>query len=384
MQNNIPLQEYNSDSSNNFGGKLEMIQVQAKFLYYDKIVSHLSRDKIIPNLLVSVGNRTEPEDNKPKDLIMTAESSKALSISANDNSLKTTEEVTLQILLLCQFGVGTVANVFLLLHNVSPVFTGSQQRPAQVILSHMAVANALILFLTIFPNKIMTFAQRYHPTDLKCKLEFFTRLVVRSSNLCSTCVLSIHQFVTVVPVNRGKFILRGSVPNLASYSCYSCWFFSILNNIYIPIKVTGPQITDNNSDYKNKLFCSTSGFSIGIVFLRFVHDATFMSIMVWTSVSMVLLLHRHRQRMQHILTAHQDHRGQAETRATHTILMVVVTFIDFYLLNFICIIFQNFLIDSRLFMRHVGELLDAGFPTISPLLLIFRDPKDPCSVLLSC
>src|SRR5512142_550508 len=109
-----------------------------------------------------------------------------------------------------------------------------------------------------------------------------------------------------------------------------------------------------------------------------------MSIMVWTSVSMILLLHRHRQRMQHILTPNQNPRGQAETRATRTILMLVVTFVSFYLLNCICIIFQTFFIDSRLFVRHVGEVFVASFPTISPLLLIFRDPKDPCSVLFSC
>ncbi|XP_028639829.1 vomeronasal type-1 receptor 4-like, partial [Grammomys surdaster] len=235
-----------------------------------------------------------------------------------------------------------------------------------------------------FPNNMMTFSLRFSPNDLKCKLEFFSRLVARSTNLCSTCVLSIHQFVTVVPVNRLKVTLRSSAPNVASYSCYSCWFFSVLNNIYIPVKVTGPWNTDNSSDSKSKLFCSNSGFSVGIVFLRFAHDATFMSIMVWTSVSMVLLLHRHRQRMQHILTTNQNPRGQAETRATHTILMLVVTFVSFYLLNFICVIFQNFLIDSRLFMRHVSEVFIAGFPTVSPLLLIFRDPKDPCSGLLSC
>jgi vomeronasal1 receptor len=99
---------------------------------------------------------------------------------------------------------------------------------------------------------------------------------------------------------------------------------------------------------------------------------------------MVLLLRRHRQRMQHILTPNQDARGQAESRATNTILMLVVTFVSFYLLNFICIIFQTFFIDSRLFVRHVGEVFVASFPTISPLLLIFRDPKDPCSVLFSC
>ena len=230
----------------------------------------------------------------------------------------------------------------------------------------------------------MAFTPRNPPTDLKCKLEFFTRLVARSTNLCSTCVLSIHQFVTLVPVNRGKLILRASISNLVSYSCYSCWFFSVIINIYIPIKITGPQISDNNNDSKSTLFCSTSGFSLGIVFLRFAHDTIFMSIMVWTSVSMVLLLHRHRQQMKHILTPNQNPRGQAETRATHTILMLVVTFVSFYLLNFICITFQTFLIYSHQFLRHCSEILVAGFPTISPLLLIFRDPNHPCSLCFNC
>ncbi|NP_001160210.1 vomeronasal 1 receptor 104 [Mus musculus] len=307
-------------------------------------------------------------------------------MSAHGKSVKTTEEVALQILLLCQFGVGTVANVFLFVHNFSPVLTGSKQRPRQVILSHMAVANALTLFLTIFPNNMSAFASKTPPNELKCKLEFFSHMVARSKNLCSTCVLSIHQFVTLVPVNRGKgkLILRASVPNLWNYSCYSCWFYSVLSNIHIPIKVTGPQITDNNTDSKSNLFGSTSGFIVGMVFLQFSHDATFMSIMVWTSVSMVLLLHRHRQQMQHILTPNQDARGQAETRATHTILMLVVTFVRFYLLNCICIIFHAFSIHSRLFIRLVSEVLAAVFPSICPLLLIFRDPKDPCSVLFKC
>ena len=233
---------------------------------------------------------------------------------------------------------------------------------------------------------MMAFAPKTPPTELKCKLESFSHLVGRSTNLCSTCVLGVHQFVTLVPLNRGKgkLVLRASVTNMACYSSYSCWFFSVLSNIHIPIKVSGPQITNNNTDSNRKLFCSTSGFSVGIVLLQFAYDATFMSIMVWTSVSMVLLLHRHRQRMQHILTPNQDARGQAETRATHTILMLVVTFVSFYLLNCICIIFHAFSIHSRLFIRLVSEVLAAVFPSICPLLLIFRDPKDPCSVLFKC
>ena len=296
------------------------------------------------------------------------------------------EVLALQILLLCHVVVGTVGNILLFVHNFSPILTDSRLRPIQVILINLAVANAIMLLLFAYSYDLTDIVPRKPPTDLKCKLEFFIRLVARSTNLCSTCVLSVHQFVTLVPVNRGKgkLVLRASVTNMASYSSYSCWFFSVLSNIHIPIKVTGPQITDNNTDSKSNLFCSTSGFIVGIVFLQFSHDATFMSIMVWTSVSMVLLLHRHRQRMQHILTPNQDPRGQAESRATRTILMLVVTFVSFYLLNCICIILHALFMHSHFFVRLVSEILTAIFPSISPLLLIFRDPKDPCSVLFKC
>ncbi|XP_076420884.1 vomeronasal type-1 receptor 4-like [Peromyscus maniculatus bairdii] len=305
-------------------------------------------------------------------------------MSSQNKTLKATEELALQTLLLFEIGCGTLANILLFVHNFSRIFTHSRLRPTQVIVTNLAVANAFLLLVTAFPNNVMVFVPRSPPTNLQCKIEFFIRLVARSTNMCSTSILSIHQFLTLVPGHWGMWMLRGRAPNALSYSCYSCWLFSFLNNVYIPIKVSGPQSTGNDTHNQSKWVCSTSGFNAGFLFLRFSHDATFISIMVWTSVSMVILLHRHHQRTQHILTAKQNHRGHAEARAAHTILMLVVTFVGLYLLNFICVIFHTFLMDSRIWLRHVNEVLTAGFPTISPFLLIFRDPKNPCSVFFNC
>ncbi|XP_059108524.1 vomeronasal type-1 receptor 2-like [Peromyscus eremicus] len=305
-------------------------------------------------------------------------------MSSQSKALKTTEEWALQMFVLFEVGIGTVANIFLFVHNFSPIFTGSQLRPTQVIVTNLAVTNAFLLLVTAFPSNIMVFVPRSPPSNLRCKILVFIRLVARSMNMCSACALSIHQFVTLVPGHWNRLMLRGRTPDVLSYSCYSCWLFSILNNVYIPIKVSGPQSTGNDTHNQSMFLCSTSGFTLGIVFLHLAHDATFISIMVWTSVSMVILLYRHHQRTQHILTPTQNHRGHADTRAAQTVLIVVVTFVALYLLNFICIIFHTVLTDWGLLLRHVGEALTAGFPTISPFLLIFRDPKDPCSVLFNC
>ncbi|XP_036054483.1 vomeronasal type-1 receptor 4-like [Onychomys torridus] len=297
---------------------------------------------------------------------------------------KTTEELALQTHLLFQVGTGILANILLFLHNFSPIFTSSRLRPTQVIVANLAVANMFLLLVTAFPDNMMVFVTRKPLTNLQCKIEFFVRLVARSTNMCSTCVLSVHQFITVVLGHWGRLMFQGGTPNVLSYSCYCCWLLSVLYNVYIPMKVSGPQSTGNDTNNNSKWVCSTSGFSVGMVILRFSHDATFISIMIWTSVSMVLLLHRHHQRTQHILTPNQNHRGHAETRAAQTVLMLVVTFVGLYLLNFICVIFHTFLTDYRVWLRHVNEVLTAAFPTVSPLLLIFRGPKNPCSVLFNC
>ena len=291
--------------------------------------------------------------------------------------------MALNIFLLCQVGVGTVANFLLFIHNFSVILTNYQLTPIQVLVTNLVVSSAFNLPLLAIPSSSTVLLPRKAPSDLSCKLWYFVCLVALSTNLSSTCVLSTYQFVTLVPGNFNELMVRGRSPKVISYSCCSCWLFGVLYNVYIPMKVSGPQNTHNKTDIKSKWFCVTSGFSVGIVFLWFAHDAIFISIMVWASVSMVRLLYRHYQRLQYIFPPHQGNRGYAEIRAAHSIVMLVVTFVSFHLLHCICFILHIVFVDSNLWLRHIGEVLTSSFPTISPLLLIFRDPSYPCSLIFN-
>ena len=290
------------------------------------------------------------------------------------------EMLALQILLLCHVVVGTVGNILLFVHNFSPILTDSRLRPIQVILINLAVANAFMLLLFAYSYDMIDFVPRKPPTEVKCKLAHFFHLVARGTIMCSTCVLSTYQFVTLVPGNWARVMFREISPKVVSYSCFSCWLFSVLNNAYIPMNVSGPQKSHNDSDSKDNWICSISGVSVDMNFLRFSHDIIFLGIMAWTSVSMVIHLNRHHQRMNHIHKVNQNNRGHAETRAAHTILMLVVTFVSLYILNCISILFHISFVESRLWLRYATKLLALSFPTISPLLLIFRDCKGHCSL----
>uniref|UniRef100_A0A8C4MSK2 Vomeronasal type-1 receptor n=1 Tax=Equus asinus TaxID=9793 RepID=A0A8C4MSK2_EQUAS len=98
-----------------------------------------------------------------------------------------------------------------------------------------------------------------------------------------------------------------------------------------------------------------------IVILWSISDAMFIGLIIWSSGSMVLLLHRHHKRVP----------------AARSILMLMVTFIIPYMLNSIFTFYIIAFLDTRLWLLLISHILALFFPTFSPLLLILRDPRAP-------
>ena len=151
----------------------------------------------------------------------------------------------------------------------------------------------------------------------------------------------------------------------------------ILMNICIPLMITGPENTRNDTDNQEKWFCSPTAPYTAFMSFWSISDAVFLTLMVWSSGSMVLLLLRHRQRVQHIHSATGHHRCPLETRAAHNILMLVVTFVIFYLLNSIFSFRISAFLESCLWLIQTFSVLASCFPTDSTFQLLLMDPRTP-------
>nr|XP_036881602.1 vomeronasal type-1 receptor 1-like [Manis javanica] len=294
------------------------------------------------------------------------------------DALRTTGNVALKTTFLLQIGFGTLANVTLFFHNVSPVLCGHKQRPTHVVLTHMALANLLVLLSSGIPHTMAAFLLSNPLSSLGCKVVYYTQRVARSSTLCCTCVLSTCQFLTLIPGRVERMALR-IVPRVPGPSCCVCWVFAAIKSTYIALKITDAQNTGNDTDTQGRWFCSSSFPRAGVATVLSCPDAVFIGLMVWASGSMVGLLRRHHQRVQHIHTPKGPHSCPPETRAAHTILMLVVTFVVFYMMNLVFTFYITVFLDLQQSLQgflHRPARQAQGTKPRFPLSLYFTFASD--------
>lgn len=158
---------------------------------------------------------------------------------------------------LLQMMLGSLASVILFLCNLSRILFGHKRRPTDTILTHKVVANLLVLLSSRIPHTMATFVLRKPLSSLGCKFVYYIQRVARRSSLCSTCVLSTYQLVTLILRTVEWMVLRGRAKVIGP-SCCTCWMISVLMNVYIPVTVTGPQSAGSDTDTQGMWFCSAS------------------------------------------------------------------------------------------------------------------------------
>ncbi|KAG8524894.1 Vomeronasal type-1 receptor 1 [Galemys pyrenaicus] len=269
---------------------------------------------------------------------------------------------------LLQVGVGTLANAVLFLYHV-PVLCGPRQTCSSTVLPHLAVANVLVLLCTGTPHLLAAWVSRTPLSSLGCKLVNFLHRTGRSTTLCSTCLLSTSQHLTLSPGRLGWTVLRGGLPRVLGPSCCTCWLLSALISVPVPIIVTGPGSPSNVSAPQGRWFCSDLDPRPAIVVMLFVPDTVFLGLMGWASISMALLLRRHQHRVRHLHTPRPGQGCTPETRATRAVFRLTVTFVGFYLLNSTVTFYVAAFLDMRLWVVQVSNLLACCFPAVCPFLM---------------
>ncbi|XP_054443246.1 vomeronasal type-1 receptor 2-like [Pteronotus mesoamericanus] len=283
------------------------------------------------------------------------------------------------MIFLFQMLIGILGNFSLLHHYLSLYLSGYRSKSTDLILRHLTLTNSLVILSRGIPETLAAFGVTHFLQDFGCKLIFYVHRVARGVSMSTTSLLSIFQAITISPMNSRWAGLKARAAKYIGPSNILCWILNILLNIRVP-----EYTTDKLS---NKTLSKTIDFGYCIselhdkdtdllyILLTSTHDVLCLGLMTWASGTMVSILCRHKQRVQHIHGTKVSPRSSPEIRATQSILVLVTTFVSFYTFSSIVHIYFFIFCKTTSWVMNTSALINACFPTASPFVFLSSDQR---------
>lgn len=272
-----------------------------------------------------------------------------------------------------QTGIGLMENLSLFgLYNFA-LLSRHNLRPTDLILIHLVSANCVVLFSKGFPQTMAAFGWRYFLDDTGCKLVFYFHQVTTGVSFSTICLINGFLVIKLNPSIWSWMELKIRPLKFIAFCCFLCWILHLMINLFVPTTVNGPLNGKNVSVKSNYGYCSwhmKEGFVDSLItVIYFPPDFMSLGFMVWASSPLVLVLRRHKQRVQHICRNRPSH----EARATCTILILMSSFGTFYSASSILTIWMTLAVNRGQWRVSISVFVTLSFPTFFPFVLIISD-----------
>ncbi|XP_074084119.1 vomeronasal type-1 receptor 4-like [Macrotis lagotis] len=275
---------------------------------------------------------------------------------------------------------GFLGNFFLLLLSSIQFLIAHRTRPKNLIILNLAFSNVMVLVFRGIPTTTRLWRVKCSLDKTGIKIITYMQILTRTLSLCSTCLLSVFQAITISPSNSiwAQFKMRARKDILLLFLCL--WLFSLLFNIILFMYYAG---TKNITDSK---FGCSAGYRLLDVFnnkhaefiiIIDVHHILFMFLMIFSSVYMVSILYQHKKHVNHIQRNSLSTKISPETRATQAIMLIVYIFVLFNIFSPIFDLCMFYFKYTYTWMIHSSTLLSLWYPTVNSLILICTDKQIP-------
>ncbi|XP_072471676.1 vomeronasal type-1 receptor 1-like [Notamacropus eugenii] len=287
------------------------------------------------------------------------------------------KDIALGFFFLFQTGFGALGNSFLLGFYAITFFTGPRLKPIDLLLIHLAFVNDLVLLSKGIPHTMSTLGLTNFLDNAGCKLVFYFHRVARDLSLCITCLLSGFQAMTLSPRNSCWAKLKARDSKCIVSLFLLCWVFHLLKNVPVLLMMKGSMRNKNITKEQDYIYCTVAfppllrnAINMLIITLP---DVFCVGVMMGTSGYLVFVLYRHQKRVQYIHGNNLTPSASPETRATQTVLLLVILFVSFYSLNSILVLCIQYRQSS--WLVHISAFLAACFPASSSFVLIVSDSR---------
>ncbi|NP_001160924.1 vomeronasal 1 receptor cavPorV1R674 [Cavia porcellus] len=274
--------------------------------------------------------------------------------------------------------IGIIANTVLLLFHILMFLLKQRPTPLDLTIGQLALIH-LVMLVTVGLIATDTFGVRDWGSDFPCKSVIYIYKLMRGLSICTTCVMSVFQAVTLSP--RNSCLAKFKHKSIHHYPCclIFIWVFNMLLNgrFLVSIGAT-PNVTSHNLVFVSE---SCSQWPINYLFryiffsLVNIQDISFIGLMVLSSGYMVSLLCRHKRQFQHLHSISFSPKVSPEGRATRTILLLMGFFMIMYFLDCVSFFSSGILWKSDPIKHFIQMLVGNGYATICPFVLISTEKR---------
>ncbi|XP_036064177.1 vomeronasal type-1 receptor 4-like [Onychomys torridus] len=280
----------------------------------------------------------------------------------------------LSIIFLSQTTIGILGNFSLIVYYLVLYYRECTLKPTDLILMNLMTANVMIILSAGVPHTMTHFLLRQLLNDFGCRLILYIQRVGRSVSIGTSCLLSVFQAMSISPRESCWKNLRVKAAKCIGCFIILLWLFYMLMHfiffIYPFIKRSNKNMT-RTRDFGHCSIVVHNEISDSLfAALVMIPEVLFSLLITWTSGSMIIILYRHKQRVQHIHRTHSSSRTSPESRATLNILTLVSAFLFFYTFSSILQGCIALLYNHTWWLLNISCLTSLCFPSLGPFVLM--------------
>ncbi|XP_005354985.1 putative vomeronasal receptor-like protein 4 [Microtus ochrogaster] len=271
---------------------------------------------------------------------------------------------------------GIVGNILMFVRLVYTSTLGTEKKPVGIILIHLAFSNIIIICTTGIRDIATVFYFRNFLGDIGCKAVVYLARMARGLSICTTCLLSVVQAVTISPRTTLWTKLKPQTSWQVFQFLLLFWVVNVLisSNLLCYVKSGNSLNRSVPGMFIGHCYMLPSRHVIKWLFLSLMalRDVIFQSLMGWNSGSMALRLYEHHKRVLYLHSSRCAHNSPPEIRATWSVLILMTCFLFFYWSDFILSFYTGFTVTHDSISLNVKTFLELGYAGFSPYVLISR------------
>ncbi|XP_032746599.1 vomeronasal type-1 receptor 4-like [Rattus rattus] len=283
-------------------------------------------------------------------------------------------KLAIKITFLSQTTTGILGNFFFIFSYLALYYRQCTLKPTDLILMNLMAANVIIILSIGVPQTMAIWGLKEFFNPLECELVLYLQGCARGVSICTICLLSVFQTLTISPK---KSFWKYYKVKAAKYigCCVSFpWVLNVLINsisfLYAFIKKNNKNVT-RIRDFGYCILIGSDDITDSLYAAMVVCPEVFFSVLIaLASVSKIVILYRHKKRIQHIRSTRGSSQMSPESRATQNILTMVSTFLAFCTLTSIlrgCIALFH---SHNWWLMNINHLTSLCFPTFAPFVLL--------------